>query len=89
MKLDANRLAIAVGGTTAIFWTICSALVALFSGAMMSMSGHMFHLDPGMFAWTLTFTGFLLGLFSWTICAAIGGWLVARIYNASAGSNLA
>jgi Na+/alanine symporter len=30
MNLDAGRLAIALGGTAAILWVICSALVAAF-----------------------------------------------------------
>lgn len=86
MKLDAGRLAIAFGGTTAILWVICSALVALFGGGMMTMSGHMLHMDPATFAWTLTFPGFLIGLVSWTASAAAAGWLIGRIYNASGGS---
>jgi hypothetical protein len=86
MNLDANRLALAVGGATAILWTICSALVALFSGAMMTMTGHMLHMNSANFAWTLTFPGFLVGLISWVVSAAAAGWLIGWIYNASAGS---
>ena len=59
MKLDAGRLGIAMGGATAIFWIVCSALVALFSGSMMTMTGHMLHMDASEFAWRLTFPGFL------------------------------
>ncbi len=87
MKLDSGRLAIALGGTTAILWIVCSALVALFSGAMMTMSGHMLHMDATAFAWTLTLPGFLVGLVSWTICAAFAGWLIGWIYNTTGGSN--
>lgn len=82
MKLDAGRLGIALGGATAILWIICSALVALFSGTMMTMSGHMLHLDATGLAWRLTFPGFLMGLVSWTVCAAVAGWLIGWIYNA-------
>jgi hypothetical protein len=89
MKLDAGRLAIALGGTTAIFWTICSALVAVFSGSMMTMTGHMVHMDVEAFSWTLTFPGFLMGLISWTVCAAVVGWLIAWIYSATDRSNRA
>jgi hypothetical protein len=83
MKLDASRLAIAFGGTTAILWVVCSALVALFSGAMTTMSGHMLHWDATGFAWHLTFPGFLMGLVSWTLCAAVAGWLIGWIYNST------
>lgn len=86
MKLDAGRLAIALGATTAILWVICSALVALFSGGMMTMTGHMLHMDATTFSWTLTFTGFLVGLVSWTICAVVAGFLIGWIYNAAGGA---
>lgn len=89
MKLDAGRLAMALGGTTALLWTICSALVALLSGPMITMTGHMLHLDATAFAWTLTWPGFLIGLVSWTVCAAVAGWLIGWIYNATGGSGAA
>ena len=86
MKLDAGRLAIALGGATAILWVICSALVALFSGGMMTMTGHMLHMDATGFAWTLTFSGALIGLVLWSVCAAVAGWLIGWLYNATGGS---
>ena len=55
MKLDAGRLAIAMGGTTAILWIACSALVLMFSGTMTTMTGHMLHIDASVFPWHLTF----------------------------------
>lgn len=88
MKLDAGRLAIALGGTTAILWIVCSALVALFSGAMMTMTGHMLHMDAAQFTWTMTLTGFFAGLVLWAVCAAIAGWLIGCIYNAVGGPDL-
>lgn len=89
MKLDAGRLAVALGGTTAILWIVCSALVALFSGAMMTMTGHMLHMNAENFAWHLTFAGFFVGLVSWTVCAAVAGWLIGWIYNAMAKTSSA
>ena len=86
MKLDPARLAIAFGGATAVFWIICSVLVALFSGAMLTMSGHMLHWDMTNFGWTLTLAGFFAGLVSWTVCAAVFGLLIGLIYNALGGS---
>ena len=81
MKLDPKRLALAFGGATAILWTICSALVALVPGAMMSMTGHMLHMDALGFAWRMTGIGFLFGLVFWTAWAMIAGWLVGWIYS--------
>jgi len=85
MRLDTSRLALALGGTTAILWIICSALVALFAGPMTAMTGHMLHMDATEFAWRLTFPGFLMGLVSWSVCAAVAGWLIALIYNSTGG----
>jgi hypothetical protein len=76
----------AFGGTTAILWVICSALVALLPGVSLTMSGHMLHMDVSTYTWTLTLGGFLFGLIIWTICAAVAGWLIALIYNATGGS---
>lgn len=86
MKLNAGHLAIALGGTAAILWIICSALVALFPGAMLEMTGHTLHLDATAFVWTLTIPGFIIGLCTWTISAAVTGWLIGVLYNATAGS---
>jgi hypothetical protein len=62
-------------------------LVAVFSGAMMTMTGHMLHMDSSAFAWTMTINGFLIGLVLWTALAAVAGWLIGWIYNASERSN--
>lgn len=89
MKLDPGRLAIAFGGTTAVLWVICSALVALLPGISMTMSGHMLHMDASAYTWTLSLGGFLFGLIIWTISAAVAGWLIALIYNATGSSGSA
>ena len=68
MSLDANRLAISFGITTAVLWIICSALVAIMPGAMMAMTGHMFHATMEGISWTLTWAGFLIGLVAWVVC---------------------
>ena len=81
MNLDANRLAISFGLTTAVLWVICSALVALVPGAMMGMTGHMFHATMAGISWTLTWAGFLIGLVAWVVSAVVAGWLIGWFYN--------
>ena len=81
MKLDANKLALSFGSAAIFLWVICSALVALLAGPMMSMTGHMLHADMGGLNWTLTIAGFLVGLVSWTVWAALAGWLIGWFYN--------
>ena len=81
MKLDANGLAISLGSATALLWFFCSTLVAILPSPMMSITGHMLHADMQELGWSLTWTGFFVGLISWTISAAAAGWLIAKIYN--------
>lgn len=81
MKPDANRVALACGSVTAVFWVICYALVAVIPGPMMTMTMHMFHADLQGISWSLTGVSFFVGLISWTITAALAGWLVAWTYN--------
>lgn len=81
MNIDTTRLALTLGGTTAVLWTLCSALVAIQPALMMSITAHMIHADMDGFGWTLTWTGFFVGLISWTLCAAATGWLIGWIYN--------
>ena len=81
MKIDASRLALALGGTTAVLWILCSILVVLFPGSMMSMTGSMLHADTQSFGWSLTLAGFLMGLVCWTVWAMAVGWLIGEIYN--------
>ncbi len=89
MKLDANRLAISLGGATALLWIICSALVAILPSPMMSITGHMLHANMQDLGWSLTWAGFFVGLVSWTICGTATGWLIARIYDYLAESTAA
>ena len=81
MKLDANKLALSFGGAAIVLWVICSALVALLAGPMMSMTGHMLHANMEGLSWTLTLAGFFVGLISWTVWAGLAGWLVGWLYN--------
>lgn len=86
MKLDANRLALAFAAATALLWVVCSALVAMAPDTMLTMSEHMVHGKVDNFVWTLTWTGFLLGLVCWVLWAGAAGWLIGRLYNLLAKS---
>lgn len=81
MKLDvrAGTLSAAIG--TAVVWTVCSALVALAPSLSMKIMAPMVHMDPSGLAWSLTWRGFLVGLFGWSLTAALLAWLAAGLYN--------
>lgn len=81
MKFKPVKLAIASAVATAILWVICSFMVLVMPGMMMSVTGQMVHADLSGFNWTLTLPGFLIGLLSWSISAGVFGWLLAYFYN--------
>lgn len=81
MKMSARASAISVAGAFAIIWTLCSLLVHLFPSSMLTMTGYMFHADLDEFRWTLSWSGYVMGMFTWVISAGFTGWLAATIYN--------
>jgi hypothetical protein len=81
MKLDAIKLGIATAIISAISWAICSLLVVSMPSGMMAMSGHMVHADLGHLGWTMTTTGFLVGLVAWSIISGVIVWAIAALYN--------
>ena len=81
MKLNANRLFLATAGVFAGLWVVCSALVALFPGAMLTMTGYMVHAEFLSFRWSLTLEGFIGGLVLWSLLSGLTVWLVAVVYN--------
>ncbi len=81
MKLDANRLALAVAMITAVSWVVCVGFVALAPKPAMTMTGYMLHADLSTFSWSLDWRGVVIGLLSWTVIAGLGTWLTARTYN--------
>ena len=87
MKVNSTGFAAALAITTVILWLGCSLLVWFSPEMMMSMTGHMIHLDLSEFGWQLTASGVFFGLVSWTLIAAISGWLIAAIYNRIAIGN--
>ena len=81
MDLNSTKIGLAAACTAGVLWLICSVLVIMLPGEMMFMSGHMVHANLEDFSWTLTFTGFLVGLVAWSVIACVTGWLIATIYN--------
>jgi hypothetical protein len=87
VTLNANKLAMSFGISTAILWIICSAMVAVMPGPMMSITGHMYHANLEALEWTLTLAGFVIGLVGWVVSAAAAGWLIGWSYNRLEGSS--
>ncbi len=81
MTLNANKLFLATAAVFGILWIICSALVALFPGPMLTMTGYMVHSDLLSFQWLLTWTSFIGGLVLWSLLSGLVVWLVAVTYN--------
>jgi hypothetical protein len=81
MKINAARSALSCGISAILLWTVCSLLVLLAPTPMTAITGHMLHTKMDEFVWHLTWPGYLVGLVSWTVCAAITGWLITSVYN--------
>lgn len=84
--INRNKFAVASGLCAGLLWVICSILVALFPHYMLLMTTHMIHVDITQMGWTLTWSGFLVGLAGWMILAGVAGALLAVIYNRMVGS---
>jgi hypothetical protein len=80
-KLESATLGIAVGIGAAIFWTLCSILVALAPGPSLAVTRDLFHLLSGGDAWGVTWSGYFVGLCGWSVGAGIFAWLCAGLYN--------
>ncbi len=81
MKLNTQKFALACALTAAVLWLACSALVSLLPGLMLSMSGHMVHMQLENMGWHLTVVGFIGGLVAWSVVAGATGALLSAIYN--------
>ena len=81
MKIDATKFGLATAIVFAVFWVICSTLVATMPIGMMQMSGHMVHADFGQMSWHLGWTGLIFGLVAWPVIAGATAWLIAAVYN--------
>ena len=87
MKLNPTALGAASAISFSIFWIICSAAVAILPELIMTISGHMVHVDLSQMGWALTWTGVFLGLVAWVAVAFISTWLIAVIYNRLLGES--
>ncbi|MDP1632433.1 MAG: DUF5676 family membrane protein [Caulobacter sp.] len=83
--LNPVKLGLAATIVVAVSWTICSALVVVAPGPMMQMSGQMMHANLQGIAWTMHWSGFLIGMIAWSAIAGLVVWAVAMIYNRLAG----
>lgn len=79
--IHTKQMALAATVTTAVLWTICSAMVAAMPNAMLQLTAHMVHVDVTGFTWTLTWTGFFIGLLGWSVSAGAAGFVLAITYN--------
>lgn len=76
-----TQFALASAITAAVVWSICSLMVALIPESMMQMTAHMLHVNLAYMTWTLTWSGFLLGLLSWSAFSGAVGLVLALVYK--------
>ena len=76
-----TQFSLASAITAAVFWSICSLMVALIPESMMQMTAHMLHVNLAYMTWTLTWSGFLLGLLSWSAFSGAVGLVLALVYK--------
>ena len=81
MKINSLNFGLAGAITVAVVWIVCSLLVWVMPGPMMSMTGAMVHMDMTKFGWELSPLGVFGGLIVWSLFAGIFAWLLAAIYN--------
>lgn len=82
MKLNATKLGLAAAATTLVAWVLCSLAVMMAPDLTMTITGHLVHLDPSQFSWSLTMGGFAMGAICWTGFAFVFGWAMGFFYNA-------
>ncbi|MCX2982703.1 hypothetical protein EYC98_17715 [Halieaceae bacterium IMCC14734] len=75
-----KKFAVASAATAAFLWIACSALVAILPEAMWQMTGYMLHIEISQMNWAMNWTGFCIGLVSWSVVAGIAGGVLAAIY---------
>ena len=79
--INSKKITIASVFSAGLLWVLCSLLVVLFPNSMMQITAHMLHADLPHISWTLTWSGFLIGLIGWVVLAGAMGSLVSVIYN--------
>ena len=85
MRLNPIKFGLAGLLSTATFWIVCSAFVALSPNMMWSMTEDMTHMNfEGLgndMTWTLSTSGFVIGLIVWSLSVGVFFYLLAIIYN--------
>ena len=75
-------LGAAVGIGSAIFWTLCSILVALAPEPMLAtVTRSLFHIRSGDLAVGVTWSGYFVGLVGWTVATGVLAWICAALYD--------
>lgn len=81
MRLDANKLGIAAAFASALLYTVCYALVAIAPELTMSITSHIFHMNLAQLGWSLSWTGFAMGLICTMGLAYLTLWIFGVTYN--------
>jgi hypothetical protein len=81
MKINPLNLGLASAITAGVVWIICSLLVWMIPGPMMTTTGNMTHMDMSRFGRMLSPIGIVWGLVIWSLFAGIFAWLLATVYN--------
>lgn len=76
-----GKFAAACAVTAALLWVVCSVFVVAMPQTMMQMTAHMVHMDLPQSGWAMSWSGFLLGLLSWSALSGIAGSVLAFFYN--------
>ena len=81
MKLNSIKFGIACAVSASILWLICTLLVMVMPGVMMTMSGDMVHMQLSDMEWQISLSGVILGMVGWFMIAGAMGGASAVIYN--------
>lgn len=81
MTSQVNKMAVATAAAFSILWLICSLFVAVIPKASMALTGTMVHADLSNMSWSLTLSGFFIGLIGWAVLGALTGWLITFIFS--------
>ena len=81
MKLDIRAFALAVGGVTAVVFTICAFFVAIAPEATRAFFSYLFHIDLTGMASTISWGSFFAGLLGTGLGMALLASGTAWLYN--------
>lgn len=79
--LRARSLFIATTVMSALAYIICIVFIALAPQATMAFFGSILHADLSSISRSVSFTSFLIGLFTWSLGTGLYAALIARLYN--------